>query len=98
MTDPSPDLESDDIKSMGLYHHVDRVSNEIRELGRNGKGKRSKGDVKRKKPGPKPKKLEKTGNLCGASSLTSVFINSIPPFAACRRKNRIRERESSWTF
>ena len=34
MTDPSPDLESDDIKSMGLYHHVDRVGSEIRDLGR----------------------------------------------------------------
>ena len=34
MNDLSPDLESDDIKSMGLYHHVDRVGNEVRELGR----------------------------------------------------------------
>ena len=34
MTDPSPDLESDDIKSMGLYHHVDRVGSEVRDLGR----------------------------------------------------------------
>ena len=34
MTDPSPDLESDDIKSMGLYHHVDRVVSEVRDLGR----------------------------------------------------------------
>ena len=34
MTDPSPDLESGDIKSMGLYHHVDRVGSEVRDLGR----------------------------------------------------------------
>ena len=34
MTDPSPDLESDHIKSMGLYHHVDRVGSEVRDLGR----------------------------------------------------------------
>ena len=35
MNDSNPDLESGNIKSMGLYHHVDRVGNEVRELGRN---------------------------------------------------------------
>ena len=35
VNDSGPDRESDDIKSMGLYHHVARASNEVRELGRN---------------------------------------------------------------
>ena len=34
MNDSIPELQSDDIKSMGLYHHLDRVGNEVRELGR----------------------------------------------------------------